>query len=335
MKFKAHIKLKRAISFVLVFVLAICVFSVKGNDISASADSDYSVLVEAPDVAEIGTQISLKVTVTDITYPEFDSGKGIFGVAIFLYYDSNVFTPASGGFSATVPYKWDKFDGTTTKGVWGLYAVFDGNLTNGAVNDGDITFNLTFNVSEAAPSDTYTFYVADCECTGYSSKSLLKIKSYNATAYFEKDVFVPLPEVLVPNEDVPFTFDYDNGIIYSDTPDIDYNEFVSYFSNVNGELIIKAFDYEVTSENGSFIPNGANISVYHQPTGQTISFTYYLLGDCDCNGRITVSDLAVVKSVITNNTSVDGYLEYAMDFEKDGVIRIADYLRLKVYISSK
>ena len=335
MKLKFRFRLKKIFSVLLALVLSFSAFFIMENDISASAESDFSVVVEAPDVAENGTQITLTVKVTDISYPEFDEGQGIFGVAVFLYYDSEAFTPASGGFSATVPSKWDKFDGTTTKGIWGLYAVFDGNLTNGAVDDGDITFKLVFNVSASAPSDTYSFYVDDCECTGYSSKALLKIKSYESTAYFQKDVFIPLPEVLIQNENSPFTFDLEKGIIYSETPEIDFNKFVSYSSNVNGELTIKAFDYEVTSENGYYIPNGATISVYHTETGQTISFTYYLLGDCDCNGKVTVSDLAVVKSVITNKTQVGGYLLHAMDFESDGIIRIADYLRLKVYISSK
>ncbi len=326
---------KKALSFILTFILFLSLLMLKGLNISAAETSDYSVVITSPESALNGEQITLTITVTDITYPEFDEGKGIFSVAAFLHYDSSVFTPAQNGFSAVVPLKWDKFDGTSTAGVWGLYAVFDGNLSNGAVNDGDISFTVTFDVSESAVADDYTFYISGCECTGYSSTSIVKIKSFDATAGGQATVNIPLPTVLVPNENTPFTIDTEKGIIYSQTPKIDYDTFKSFFSQINGELTIKAFDYEITSENSNYIPSGANISIHHEKTGQTIDFTYYLLGDCDCNGKVTITDLAVVKSVIVNRIAVDGYLKYSMEFEKDGVIRIADYLRLKVYIASK
>jgi hypothetical protein len=219
--------------------------------------------------------------------------------------------------------------------VWVLFSVFNGDMTNGATEDGSISFTISFMVSPDAPISTPHFYINNCVCTGYSSKALAKMKSYSATAYNDCVINITEPEILTPHTNSPFEFDRENKIIYSETSQIDFDEFSSYFSHIGGTVTINAFDYTVTSENGEYIPNGANISVLHTPSGRTFNFTYYLLGDCDCNGKVNVADLAVIKTVIVNSIPTEGYVKYAMEFEKDGITRIADYLRLKFYIASK
>jgi hypothetical protein len=327
---------KKGLSFILALVLSLFSFvSLDKDVVLASGESDFSVSIQSSKKATPDGQLSLTISVTDIIYPQFDEGKGIFGVALFVYYDNAVLTPAENGFSAIVPKNWDSFGGTSTEGVWGLYGVFDGDLSNGATDDGDISFDIVFDVSANAKADETYVYVANCECTGYKASSIVKVNSYDSTAYCEESIEITLPQVLIPKDNAPFTIDMENGIIYADTPDVDFDTFVSHFSEINGELTISAFDYVITSDNGKYIPAGAIINVYHEATGQTISLTYYLLGDCDSNGRINVTDLAVIKSVILNNIETDGYLKYAMEFEKDGVIRLADYLRLKAYLLSR
>lgn len=326
---------KKVISAFLTLILLVSALNFSAPKVYAVGESDFSVLLEVPDYAYPEEQFTVTVDVVDIIYPSFDEGQGIFGAEIFLYYDSNVLTPIKNSFSAVVPSKWDSFDNSSTAGIWGFYTVFDGLFTNGAVNDGDISFTVSFEVAENANMQDIYFYISDCECSGYSNDALLKIQPYESSANCTKVTGILQPEYLVPAKNSPFVVDMESGIIYSETPDIDYNAFVSFFEEINGDLSITAFDYEITAENGKYIPAGATITVYHEKTGQSASFTYYLLGDCDCNGSISISDLAVIKLVIVNQISVDGYLKYSMEFEKDGFIRIADYLRLKRYIISK
>ncbi len=328
--------MKRFLCVLLIAFFVVNLFPLKTNYATASesSSSDFSVILDIPDKTEAGQIIDIVATVSDISYPVFDGGKGIFGAAVFLYYDSEFFTPVEDSFKATVPNKWDSFDGTSTTNVWAFYAVFDGTLSNGAVTDGDISFKASFKVNESATPQKSHFVIKDCECTGYDSKSIVKVKSYNATANCDKIIEITSPDVLMPTENCPFTIDKEKGIIYSHTPELDYNKFTSYFSISPDNVSISAFDYEITAENGKNIPNGANVSVYHTQTGKTYQFTYYLLGDCDCNGLVSISDLAVIKTVIVNEIPVENHVLYSIDFEKDTVVRLSDYLRLKKYIYS-
>ncbi len=328
--------MKRFICVLLIAFFSINLFSLKTNyaNASESCDSDFSVILDIPDKTEPGQTIDIIATVSDISYPVFDGGKGIFGAAVFLYYDSEFFTPIEGSFKATLPNKWDCFDGTSTTNIWAFYALFDGTLSNGAVNDGDISFKASFIVNESATPQKSHFIIKNCECTGYDSKSIVKVNSYNATANCDEIIEITSPNVLMPNDNCPFTIDKEKEIIYSRTPNLDYNKFTSYFSVSSDNISISAFDYEITAENGKTIPNGANVSVYHTQTGKTYHFTYYLLGDCDCNGLVSISDLAALKTVIVNKIPVENHVLYSMDLEIDSIVRLSDYFRLKKYIYS-
>ena len=325
---------KKSFSVILSLILLLSASAIHSPIIFASS-SDFSVELTLPEKAEPGEQFNATVTVNDIICPVFDTGKGIFGVEIYLYYDSEYFTPAKGGFSASVPSKWETFDSTATDGVWVLFAHFDGKMENGVVNDGDLSFSLSFVVSEETPAGKTHFYIDNCVCAGYSSTSLLKIKSYDSSAYCNEVLTITECEIIIEKENSPITVDNENKIIYSTIPNVNFESFSEHFSKIGGELTITAFDYSVTTENGEFIPNGATVSILQKSTGNTFEFTYYLLGDCDCNGKVNVADLAVMKTVIINSIPTDGYVKYAMEFEKDGVVRIADYLRLKLYIATK
>jgi hypothetical protein len=136
------------------------------------------------------------------------------------------------------------------------------------------------------------------------------------------------PQILIPENENTFSIDRTKNIIYSDILPLDYVSFSSKFSTIGGELSIKAFDYEITAENGKYIPNGAVISVTHK-SGQIYSFVYYLSGDCNCNGVVDITDLALIKATIVNKLPVEAHVKYAMELEPDGFIRLSDYLRLK------
>lgn len=324
--------IKRFVSIALISALLFSFSCFKGTKISAAEKSDYSVEIETPDSVSVGKQLTLTVKVTDIKYPEFSAGKGIFGVGIFLYYNSNVFTPAKDGFSCSVPSKWDGFDGTATAGVWGLYSVFDGNLKNGAVADGDISFTLTFDVSTSVNDTEALFYIDNCECTGYSSESIVLIDSFEASAYCKESIKIDIPPLFISKDNSPLTIDEKNGIIYSNTPNVNYPTFVSFFSEIASTLSIKAYDYEITEENGYFIPAGATITFKHTFSPKVQKFTYYLLGDCNRNGTITKEDLEVIKQTIVNRVNPEGHDKYAMDLDKDGSIHASDYYTLKFKI---
>ncbi len=328
--------MKKFIYVLLFALISVSVLPLVNYSATASENeaSDFSILLSVPPKVEPGEAFEITATVTNISYPDFEGGKGIFGAAVFLYYDSEYYSIVNGSFKATVPEKWDSFDGTATPGVWAFYAVFDGLLSNGAVNDGDISFTVSMKANEKAPPQNSHFEINGCECTGYNSKSIVKVKSYNSSAYCDEVVRITVPDVLLPKENCPFSIDTEKGIIYSQSPNIDYNEFTSYFSVSSDNITISAFDYVVNSDNNSLIPNGAAISVYHEQSEKSFTFTYYLLGDCDCNGKITVSDAAVLKAVIITKIPVQNYVIHSMDFEKDGIIRLSDYFRLKKYISS-
>lgn len=328
--------MKRFLCILLTAFFAMNIFPLKTNYVTASesSSSDFSVILNIPDKTEPGQTIDITATISNISYPTFEGGKGIFGASVFLYYDSEFFTPVEGSFKATIPNKWDSFDGTSTPNIWAFYALFDGTLSNGAINDGEISFKASFKVNEFATPQKSHFIIKDCECTGYDSKSIVKVKSYNATANCDEIIEITSPDVLMPTDDCPFTIDKEKGIIYSYTPNLDYNKFTSYFSVSPDNVSVSAFDYEITSENEKIIPNGANVSVYHTQTGKTYQFTYYLLGDCDCNGLVSISDLAAIKAVIVNKIPVENHVLYSMDLELDNVVRLSDYFRLKKYIYS-
>ncbi len=319
---------KKLLSFILALYIFTSLF-INNTKISATEKSDFSVVLEVPEKTASGEQVTLKVSITDIVYPEFKGGQGIFGASVFLYYDSDIFTLAEDGFSASAPPKWDSFEGKETPGVLGLYTVFDGNLKNGATKDGDITFTVTFDVSSSARKEESEFYIANCECTGYKSTSIVLVDSFEASAYCNEKIKINLPPFFVSSEDSPLVIDTDNGIIYSQTPAVNYPTFVSFFSYMGSLLNIKAYDYEITEENGYFIPAGANITFSHIFSEKTLNFKYYLLGDCNRNGTITAEDLEVIKWNIVNRLTPEGHDKYAMDLDKDGEIHIADYYILK------
>ncbi len=321
--------MKKICSFLLVFAIAICSFVLTTV---ADTTTNYNVDLSFINIAEPGDTLKVTATVTDIQCAE---GTGILAASVFLYYDCSILTPVEGSFSAAAPSGWDTFDGTATTGIWALYTVFDGNLQNTASNDGDITFTVEFTINGLAePCETY-IYVYDCEGTEYCSSALLKVKSFTSTAYTNEPLSIIEPRILIPIDESSFIIDRDSMIIYSQTEALDFNSFSALFSHIGGTLTINAYDYEITEGNGNFIPNGATISVYHSPSEYTYSFTYYLLGDCDCDGEITITDLSAIKSAFINKIPVEGHVKFSMEYEADGVIRIADYLRLKKYILSK
>ncbi len=323
---------KKIISVLLLLSVAFTAFVFVGN---AEEKSDFSVSLSFPEIAEQGDRIDVTVTVTDITYVPFEYGQGILGASIYLYYDCDVLSPVDESFSAVTPSGWDSFEGTAQMGVWALHSVFDGVLTNGAVNDGDLSFTVSFDVDKTAtPSDVY-LTVNNCEGAEYSEKSLAYFQSFDASAYCKEKLTIIEPRILIPKDESTFDIDRTNFIIYSEISSLGYDSFSELFSIIGGDMTIKAFDYEVTAENGKYIPNGAVISVYHKNTGRTFTYTYYLLGDCDCNGDVNVSDLVSLKYTIVKRIPVEDHVLFSMDLEKDGAVRIADYLRLKMHIASK
>ncbi len=320
--------MKRLFSIFVLTALILCTIPFAT---SAEAVSDFGVELTLPSEAEPGETISVTATVKDITVAE---GNGIYAASVFLYYDAEYLTPVSGSFKATVPSGWDKYDGTKTTGIWGLYTNFDGYLENAASKDGDISFTVSFTVSkEASPLDTY-LSIMGCEGTEYSTSGFIPLNSFEATAYCNEKLSITEAKILIPKDDT-FVIDREAKIIYSQTDPLTINSFSEYFSHIGGTISVTAFDYEITADGGEYIPNGATISVHHTFSGVTYSFLYYLKGDCDSNGIVNVTDLANVKAIIVNRIPVENHTLYAMDFEADGVIRLADYIRLKKYFLEK
>ncbi len=314
-----------------VFILTALILCTVPFNISAETVSDFGVELTLPSEAEPGETVSVTATIKNISFSE---GYGIYAASVFLYYDAEYLTPVAGSFDATVPKGWDKYDGTKTPGIWGLYTNFDGFLENAASKDGDISFTVSFTVSkEASPLDTY-LTVMGCEGTEYSSSSFIPLNSFEATAYCREKLSITEAKILIPKDDT-FTIDREAKIIYSHTDPLTIASFSEYFSHVGGTISVTAFDYEITDDSEEYIPNGATISVQHAFSGVTYSFLYYLKGDCDSNGIVNVTDLANVKAIIVNRIPVENHALYAIDLEADGVIRLADYIRLKRYFLEK
>ncbi len=321
---------KKILSVLLLMTLAFTSFVFVGN---AETKSDFSVSLSFPEIVEPGDRIEVVITVNDITYVPFEYGKGILGASIYLYYDCDALIPVKDSFSAVTPSGWDSFDGSSQKGVWAMHCVFDGVLSNGAVDDGALSFTVSFDVDKKAqPSEIY-FTIDNCEGAEYSNKSLAYFQSFDSSAYCKEKLTIIEPRILILKDESTFDIDRDGFAIYSDLSPLDYDSFSSLFSIIGGDMKIKAFDYEVTSENGKYIPNGAEISVCHTKSDRTFTYKYFLLGDCDNNGEVNVSDLATIKYTIVNRIPAEGHTLFAMDLEKDGVVRIADYLRLKMQIA--
>lgn len=65
---------------------------------------------------------------------------------------------------------------------------------------------------------------------------------------------------------------------------------------------------------------------------QTVSFTMFIKGDTNGDGKISISDLAMIKAKLLGNNNLSGVYLEAADINRDGKISIADMAMVKAHL---
>ena len=66
--------------------------------------------------------------------------------------------------------------------------------------------------------------------------------------------------------------------------------------------------------------------------GQTGTFTVMVKGDTNGDGKISISDLAMIKAKLLGNNNLNGVYLSAADINKDGKISISDLAMVKAHL---
>ena len=110
----------------------------------------------------------------------------------------------------------------------------------------------------------------------------------------------------------------------------DISNIISNIRNKYNLVTIEVKNKNGVSKSSGTIASGDVITI--KSGGQTGTFTMMVKGDTNGDGKISISDLAMIKAKLLGNNNLNGVYLSAADINKDGKISISDLAMVKAHL---
>ena len=119
---------------------------------------------------------------------------------------------------------------------------------------------------------------------------------------------------------------------------LDVSEIIRVPAGMNADAVMNSFyaSKKIVDGSGSALSAGEDIATGYRIYIDTKVYTLVVPGDVNGDGKLTVTDVAYIKSVImAGNGSTDEIVMCACDADSNGVVSSSDYLRLVYHLRGK
>ena len=125
-------------------------------------------------------------------------------------------------------------------------------------------------------------------------------------------------------------YDNVNNMISGITVGTNISDVISKVKNKYNLVSIEAKNKNGTNKPSGKIASGDTITIKNN--NQIVTFTMIVKGDTNSDGKISISDLAMIKANLLGNSNLNGVYYKAADINKDGKISISDLAMFKAHL---